>query len=369
MSVYRVQTIYREDGLIENYGIYKDDFDCVYETLSFFCYLKDVRKRELSTIRNKATAICYWYQYVDSTGQDIDAFFTLNEQMAFVRFLETKINYQRRKKLYISGSSPYEKGLANTTIRIYMTAINEYYTFLKRNDMIKISKKYLPFRKELGIAANKKKYSFTLPESLSADEVNCMISACTNYRDKAIIITMVSTGLRLGELSTLTINALDFATHTVHLRHQYLDLENGVLKTGERELKGSAVMFNAIQKYLILERSRVAKCDNLFVTLKGRNNKPAGYPLKEDSLKTFFTRLRRKTGIRNCHAHILRHTFASMFLASKDKNDKITVAMLQKLMGHKSINTTMIYTHLDYTLDDFKESQAFEDKLNKLIKL
>ena len=293
MSEYWVQAIYGNNESIVNYGVYRDDFECVYESLSFCNYLKNVKRRDLSTIRNKATAICYWYQYVDRIDQEIDTFFTLNDQLEFVRFLETKTNYQRRKKFYINGTSPYEVGLTKTTIKIYLAAINEYYIFLKRNEMISISEEYLPFRKELGIVAKGKTRDYKLPETLSMNEVNRMISACTNYRDKAIIITLVSTGLRLGELSALTIKALDFANHTVHLRHQYLDLENGVLKTGERELKGSAVMFNAIQKYLLFERNRVAKCDNLFVTLKSRNGNPAGYPLKEASLEQFFTRIRR----------------------------------------------------------------------------
>lgn len=369
MSDYHVQGIYGDDMTIVNYGIYKGDFECVYETLSFFNYLKNVKKRDISTIRNKATGICYWYNYVESTGQEIDSFFTLNEQMEFVKYLETKTNSQRKKKMYLSGANPYEEGLSEKTIRIYLIAINEYYQYLKRNSMISISAKYLPFRKELGIISKEKARMISLPETLSVEEVNRLIDACSTYRDKAIIVTMVSTGMRLGEVAALTLSALDFKTHSVHLRHQYLDLENGVLKTGERELKGSKVMFNAIQKYILFERGKVAKCNNLFVTLKGRNGEPAGYALKKSSLKQMFTRLRKKTGIQNCHAHILRHTFASMLLATKAKNNKVTLAMLQKLMGHKNINTTMIYTHLDYTIDDFKETKEFEEKLNEVIRL
>ena len=177
----------------------------------------------------------------------------------------------------------------------------------------------------------------------------------------------MSTGLRVGELSTLTLKSLDFKKRTIHLRKQYLDLSNGTLKTGEREVKGTKAMFTAIQKYLIFERGKVAKCDNLFVTLRSRNNSPAGMPLKRSSIIKIFSRLKEETGIRNCHAHILRHTFASTFLATKAKNDKVTVAVLQKLMGHKNINTTMIYTHLDYSLNDFKENKEFEELINSAL--
>lgn len=368
MEEFRVQAVYDANGSIDNYCVYKSDFNCVYETLSFTNYLKNVRGRSLHTIQNKAASLRYWYQYLDDIEQDVDAFFTLQEQLDFINILKTKKNYRRKKKVYIEGTDPYETGLKAETIRLHISNINEYYEYLCSHGSFNLSKNHLPFRKELGITIATENHGITLPEVLSIDEVNRMISACNTYRDKAIIITLLSTGMRLGELCTLTVQALDFKNHTVHLRHQYLDLSAGVLKTGERELKGSQVMFNAIQKYLIFERSKVADCDNLFVTLSKRNN-PAGSPLKEDSIKQVFTRLREKTKIPNCHAHILRHTFATLFLASKTKSDKVTVAVLQKLMGHKNINTTMIYTHLDYTLDDFKENQEFENKLNNLIQL
>ena len=60
-------------------------------------------------------------------------------------------------------------------------------------------------------------------------------------------------------------------------------------------------------------------------------------------------------------------TFASYFLSLKKKEDnKITLPILQKLMGHKSISTTMIYTHLDYTLDDIQSGKPFEKYMKEV---
>lgn len=367
MANYRVQAIYNSNSEVENYCVYKDEFVCVYETLSFMNYLRDAKKRDLSTLKNKATSLCYWYQYIDSIKEEADSFFTMQEQLGFVKMLENKTNFNRKKTIFLVGDSPYEVGLSGDTIQIHINNIKEYYLYLCNHGLTTLSPEYLPFREDLDIRASKKNTKLSLPETLSLSEVKAIIDACTSYRDKAIVLILVSTGLRVGELSALTLKSLDFKTYTIHLRKQYLDLNNGVLKTGERTVKGTKAMFTAIQKYLIFERGRVAKCDNLFVTLKSRNNQVAGMPLKRSSIIQMFTRLREKTGIGNCHAHILRHTFASNFLATKAKNDKVTIAVLQKLLGHKNINTTMIYAHLDYSLDDFKENRDFEELINEAL--
>lgn len=367
MSFFNAQAVYDKDGKVINYCVYKDEFECVYDTLSFTNNLKTVKERDLTTLQNKAISLAYWYNYLEETGQVADNFFTLEEQLEFISHLKTKTNYQKKKPIYVAGSDPYQKGLAATTIQIHISNIREYYIYLQSHGMISIPQEYLPFRKDLEIRVKNKQSKNSLPPVLTIPEIRRLVDACTTLRDKAIVLTISSTGMRLGELCALTFAALDFKNRTVKLKTEYLDLETGRLKTGERIVKGTSSMFNMIQRYMLYERSKVAKCDNVFVVLNN-NAGTAGTPLTEGSIQKFFIRMKKKTGIKNCHAHVLRHTFATNFLAMKEKNDKVSLAALQKLLGHKDISTTMIYTHLEYSLDDFKECAEFEALIDSAMK-
>ncbi len=364
MREYCILPVY-ENGDICNYCIGESELELCLESLAFADYLRSVRKRSLKTIFNKMSALAYWYNYIESLDKPYSDFFTLEEQLRFEESLRSVKNKNHKESIYLVGKSDYKKGLDGRTISVYIASINEYYRFLQSFDYIKLKQNQLPFRKELKIASVSKGKK-PLPETLTMDDVKVLVDECNTYRDKAIILTMVSTGLRIGELCALKVQSLDFKRQSIKLYRTYLDLDNGVLKTGERLLKGNAVMFHALQQYFIFERDRVAKCDNVFVTLHSRRN-DKGLPLKDATIKYFFSKLRDKTGIRNFHAHILRHTFASYFLSLKKKEDnKITLPILQKLMGHKSISTTMIYTHLDYTLDDIQSGKPFEKYMQEV---
>ena len=359
MKKYKLLPVY-ENGVHCNYCIGTSELDYNLESMAFADYLQSVRKRATNTIISKMTAICYWHNYILSIGKPVDSFFTLNEQLQFIKKLESVPNRNHKEWLYLVGKDNTKKGLSPKTISVYLASINEYYHFLHTFRYIGLDKSEFPFRKELKINVDSTKKRRTLPETLTMDQVKMIVNECKTYRDKAIILTMVSTGLRIGELCALKVQALDFKNQSIHLRRQYLDLTNGVLKTGERMLKGNAIMFSTLQQYFIFERDRISKCDNVFITLNTRS-KEKGLPLTDAAIKKIFSRLRVKTGIDNLHSHILRHTFASYFLMlRKADGNKIGLPILQKLMGHKNVSTTMIYSHLDYTLDELEEGKSFE---------
>ncbi|MGN8833743.1 tyrosine-type recombinase/integrase [Selenomonas montiformis] len=363
MTEYEIVPVYDGD-VVDNYYLQTTDFQCAYETLAFMDELKRLRKQSLKTRQNKIVALMYWYEYISTLGKRHDAYFTVHEQLQFIERLEKKENKQRKARIYEVGKSSYEKGLSYKTIQVYISAIREFYNYLCDYRLIKMPAEQIPFRKELKMLPEKRKRQ-TLPETLTLDEVKTLMAACTTYRDKALIITMVSTGLRIGELCALKMQALDFKNQSINLRRQFLDMETGTLKTGERKLKGNKIMFSMLQRYFLFERNNIAKCENVFVTLKSRKY-DKGIPLTDGAIKKLFARLREKTGIQNFHAHILRHTFATLFLSMrKEKGSKVSLPILRNLMGHKNISTTMIYTHIDYSLDELESGKGFEDMMNR----
>ena len=360
---YRILPIYEGNNVI-NYAVGSSDIDYVRETVAFADNLVCVRRRSLKTVYNKVISLMYWYEYLGSIEAGYDRFFTMREQLEFVDCLKSKEVSNRKRSIYVVGGSDKQVGLGQSTITRTLANINEFYIFLKNFHYIEMSDDMLPFRKELGICPEKLN-RVKLPETLTIYEVNTLIDACHTYRDKAIIATMVSTGLRIGEVCALKMEALDFKKMVVRLKHRYLDLNNGVLKTGERNVRGNIKMFKALRKYFVMERSAIANCDNVFVTV-GSINGQVGKPLTRQAIQKQFQRLRDKTGISHFHAHIMRHTFATLFLSlRRDDGTKPTFSMLKQQMGHKDLRTTMMYAHVDYAIEDIDAGKPFENYMNE----
>lgn len=366
-----IKKVYFEnDGVYEhiNWCLYKNDFECMQETLAYADYQRQFRFRDIKTVENKMISLKYWYMYIDGLEKEYSAYFTLQEQSGFLAFLDSQINKQRVKQIHIAGKSKYHTGFSSNTVNRHIATIREFYRFLYDRDFISLDEAELPFKEIRGMKSDLffQKEDRRMPEVLTMGEVKRMIGACTTLRDKLIIVMMVTVGVRLGELCSLTTKCIDFATCTIRMNKQYLDLETGQLKTGPRTLRGNQVLFALLQRYYLLERNRYADCDNIFITLSNKAGAKVGAPMTMDAVQALFKRIKKSTKIEGCHAHALRHTFATNFLRLKDKNDKVSLAILQKLLGHKQISTTMIYTHLDYTdVDRLGIGDTYEEFIKK----
>ena len=98
-------------------------------------------------------------------------------------------------------------------------------------------------------------------------------------------------------------------------------------KIGERVVRYGKTTWKALKKYLRLREKVNGHKDSLWLTKKG-------VTLKESALQTAFIKLRKRTGI-YVHIHLLRHTFATMWL--KNGGDSL---MLQRLLGHATLMMT-----------------------------
>jgi len=161
-------------------------------------------------------------------------------------------------------------------------------------------------------------------KALSASEVNQTILALPDTfegtRNKAIILTMVDCGLRLGEL--LNLKLID-----INMDQQLLKVDG---KTGERVVRFGATTAKALKKYLKLRDSIDGHVDSLWLIDKGT-------ALKDSSVETLFINLSKKVGI-HINPHLLRHTFATLWL--KNGGDSL---MLQRLLGHTTLMMTNRY--------------------------
>ncbi len=162
-----------------------------------------------------------------------------------------------------------------------------------------------------------------LPEVLSLDEVQAILASTTNMKHKAILTTIYSAGLRVGELTQLKIADIDSSTMRIWIR------EGKGVK--DRVSILSPLLLNLLRKYYLKERPKVF----LFEGLDGN-------PYSASSIRKVLKRSVKKAGIRKkVVPHTLRHSFATHLL-----ENGTNLRYIQALLGHTSAKTTEIYTHV-----------------------
>jgi integrase/recombinase XerD len=160
-----------------------------------------------------------------------------------------------------------------------------------------------------------------LPDVLNKSEVEKMFEVCTNFQHRLILMFLYYGGLRMNELINLKWENLDFERKTIQLK----------IAKGEHQ----RVIFLHEKLIKELEASKMPRRGFIFESNRGNkySQESIGKIVKNNSLKA---------GIKKrVHAHTLRHSFATHLLeAGAD------IRYIQRLLGHKSLQTTQIYTHV-----------------------
>ncbi|MCC6681726.1 MAG: tyrosine recombinase XerC [Phycisphaeraceae bacterium] len=181
-----------------------------------------------------------------------------------------------------------------------------------------------------------------LPKAISVDQVEKLLAAPDNRdtlgaRDRAILETLYSTGVRVSELVDLNRNDLDFGGQTLHIRGK--GKKERIVPLGSHALA-------AIRHYLTLlepdprfralrDRSMTETAIPLFVNKNGGR-------LSSRSVRRKLDKYLKGAGLDpTISPHTLRHSFATHLL-----DNGADLRSVQELLGHQSLSTTQIYTHL-----------------------
>ena len=233
---------------------------------------------------------------------------------------ELKSHHIRRFVAQLHG-----QGLGGKSLARMLSAWRSFYTYLMRDHQCKGN----PCA---GLRAPKS--ARNLPHALSPDEAARMVELPTAdgllaVRDKAMFELFYSSGLRLAELVGLDAAALDFNEAAVRVTGK--GSKTRIVPLGSHAIA-------ALQTWLAA-RNQLAKADEvaLFVNRNGRRISPRAVQLrmKEWGVRQGITS--------NVHPHLLRHSFASHVLQSSGD-----LRAVQEMLGHASISTTQVYTHLDF---------------------
>jgi len=166
----------------------------------------------------------------------------------------------------------------------------------------------------------------TIVPVFTPDHVRAMLYLCPpntwrGARDRAIILTLLHTGIRLSELVGLGLQDIDFDREEIKV-HGKGDKERKVYLARDAQ--------KAILAWL---RQRKDGCDSLFVSRHGA-------PLTANAVKQLFFDLGRRSNISGvrCSAHTFRHTFVVNFLRAGG-----TLRHLQEILGHASMKPLEVY--------------------------
>ncbi len=218
----------------------------------------------------------------------------------------------------------YEKKISKSSISRKLSSIRGLYNYLIRENIVSIN--------YFNEVSNPKKDLY-LPRFLKREELDKIFSVCDNkspieQRDTLVMELLYATGLRVSEL--------------VNIKVANIDQKNRTIKVLGKGSKERIVIFNnhtkeAMGIYLREGYKTFNKEGSQYLILNKYGNK-----LSERYVRNIVDKFVRKAGLNiKIGPHTLRHTFATDML--ENGSDLMTV---KELLGHESLNTTSIYTHV-----------------------
>ena len=245
----------------------------------------------------------------------------------FLKFSERtpvfKIDYHLLRKYLaqLRGKQHRSRTLARK-----LSSLRSFFRFLHRENYIKDNPAVLLMSPKL---------EKTLPKFLSESEMNQLIEApspktSAGRRDRAILETLYSTGMRVSELVGLNVDHVDLIGNIAKVAGK--GKKERLTPIGDKAL-------DAIQDYL---QHRKHRSSALFLNKNGTR-------LTDRSIRNIINKHIKAISLaQDISPHVLRHSFATHLL-----NRGADLRSVQELLGHVNLSTTQIYTHV--TTDHLKE--------------
>ncbi|MBU2562142.1 MAG: tyrosine-type recombinase/integrase [Nanoarchaeota archaeon] len=229
----------------------------------------------------------------------------------FLNWSKKDLRYISKKDVRLFLENLSRKNLSGNTMNVYHMALRFLFTqVLEKKMWIDIKYSKIP-----------KKF----PEVLSKEEVKRLIDVIKNPKHQLMICLLYSSGLRVSELINLKVRELE-------LNKNYGYVRNG--KGGkDRLITLSKNLIPALKK--LIEKEKLDEKGYLFKSMRGRKYHPK-------TVQKIVKKASQNAKIKKeISPHTLRHSFATHLI-----ENGYDITNVQALLGHKSPETTLIYTHI-----------------------
>lgn len=283
------------------------------ELSEFQDYLLNVRRYSSNTVSSYSFDICDFTKFIRGLGKI---------------FKDIKVDDVKSWILDLT-----ERQIGKRSIKRKMSSLKSFYAWMYLQKKVDSD----PFE-----YVHSPKATHALPDFFSEKEIDTLLTANEKRtdklkdRDQALLMLMFASGLRASEVVNLTFNQVDF--------------DNRIMKVSGKGNKDRLVPFTNSAKESMLNyinglRKDLLKEDTKYIFLNSKGNK-----MTVRGLEYILDEIEAKTGLYGkIHPHMLRHSFATKML-----NRGADLRTIQELLGHSSIETTSIYTHVAY--ENMKET-------------
>jgi tyrosine recombinase XerC len=279
------------------------------ELENFLDYLKSERRYSANTVRSYQIDISQFILYLSDLFDPLQVRPDIVDKVHIRRFVE---------ELFING-------LQKKSIARKLSAIKSFFRYLKRINAVD---------NESLFNLRVPKLEKPLPVVLAEHEVRKLMdlpakNTFEGVRDRAILELFYGCGLRLSELIQLKMNQ-------IHLDERYIKV---VGKRGkERLLPLGQFAIDALEEYFSVREKNIQNLSHPSLIFSTRKGKPL-YPLAiQKMVKQYLHQISEQDHL---SPHVLRHSFATHLL---DRGADLLA--VKELLGHSSLATTQIYTHV-----------------------
>jgi len=288
----------------------------------WYNYMGDIMEDKISDFLDYITK---QKKYSENTSKNYEI-----DILEFKEYLNREsINYLDVDYDFIKGylMQLYNKKLSRASVSRKLSSLRSFYKYLFNNEFIKTN----PF-KYVSTPKKEKK----LPKYLGVEELELIFNIPNlltplGQRDKVILEVLYATGIRVSELVDIKISDIDFYRKEIR-----------VLGKGNKERIDpfGDYCLDAIDLFLedgrkkILEKHHTS-CDYLIINEHGKKITTRGVEKIIDNI------VKKASLKKHISPHMLRHSFATHLL-----NEGCDIRTVQELLGHESLESTQIYTHV-----------------------
>lgn len=293
----------------------------------FLMYMQNIKNRSVNTIREYHYDLRFAFRFLKLRKQDKIKFQEINNEMIEETDI-TSLDIKFLKTIELTDLYEYLDYLSTvcldkpTTRARKIAAIKSFFNFM--------TYKQKALDKNPAVELETPKLSKRLPKYLSLDESVSLLNSIEGKnakRDSCIITLFLNCGLRLSEL--VSINFKDIRDDSLHI-------------VGKGDKERSVYLNNACQKalkeYIAVRDPNAKDHEALFISERGTR---IGKRTVELMVKKYI--MLAGLDPKKYSPHKLRHTAATLM----HKYGGVDIRSLQQILGHESVSTTEIYTHVD----------------------